>query len=149
MTTSERPARPEDGPDLLPLLAELSAGDREAARAALDEAFGPGRQAWVQERDHEIVGFLSLAPSAVTVTVGFVDWLAVSPAHRRQGLGLRLLRLAQRCATDLGWRQLHAYTFGDNRASLHLYIEAGFLPITTLRDYIAPGRHYVHLMWEP
>lgn len=96
------------------------------------------------------VALLVLAPSTLPhAAVGCVDWLAVAPAHRRRGLGRRLVALAQSRAAALGWRQLHVSTFHTNRAALHLYIEAGFCPAATLRDYAGPGVHYVQLVWEP
>jgi peroxiredoxin Q/BCP len=150
--TADAPRRagPADVPRVAELLAELCAGDRDealrAARAAVEPG-GPGHEAWVLPAGTAAAGFLALEPSSQPrFGVGFVEWIAVDPAHRRRGLGLRLLGLAAERARALGWRQLHACTFHTNRAALHLYVEAGFFPAATLHDYAGPGLHYVELV---
>lgn len=130
-------------------MAELCAGDPAAADAALGELLRPGGEAWVLTADGgTVLGFVAVtASSQPNFGVGFVDWIAVDPAQRRQGVGLALLALAQARARALRWRQLHAYTFHTNRPALHLYIEAGFYPAATLHDYCGPGLHYVEMVW--
>lgn len=148
-----RPAAPDDAAAVASLLRELCAGDAAEASRAAGAATAPGpagHEAWVATGAGGILGFLALEPSSQPrFAVGSVDWIAVAPAARRQGLGLRLLRLAQERAGALGWRQLHACTFHTNRPALHLYVEAGFYPAATLPDYAAPGLHYVELVWCP
>ncbi len=136
---------------LVPLLAELCAGDEAAAEAAVSDMLllPGGGEAWVLTEGGAVLGFVALTPSSQpSFHVGFVDWIAVDPAHRRRGIGLALLQLAQDRARALGWRQLHAYTFHTNRSSLHLYIEGGFYPAATLHDYCGPGLHYVQMVWQ-
>ncbi len=151
MNNAPRPADPADRPALADLLLELCGGDPAEARRAAEAATAPGpagHEAWVLPGPLGPAGFLALAPSTQPhFAIGFVDWIAVDPAQRRRGLGLRLLGLAQERAAALGWRQLHACTFHTNRAALHLYLEAGFYPAATLPDYAGPGMHYVELVW--
>jgi ribosomal protein S18 acetylase RimI-like enzyme len=65
----------------------------------------------VADANGEIVG---------TVIAGWDGWrgsvyrLAVAPAHRRSGLGGRLLREAERRLAGLGARRMHAIVVGDD-----------------------------------
>ena len=151
MRDAPRRAAATDLPALAALLVELCGGDAAEARRAAEAACGPGpagHEAWIVPGPAGPAGFVALAPSTQPrFRIGFVDWIAVDPAQRRRGLGLRLLHLAQERAAALGWRQLHACTFHTNRAALHLYLEAGFFPAGTLPDYAGPGVHYVELLW--
>jgi len=151
MTPTQRPAHAGDAPTLLPLMAELCAGDSGLARVCVEAVLAagpPGHEAWVLAGEAGLLGFIALSPSgAPHFHLGFVEWIAVAPAARRQGIGRQLLALGQTRALSLGWRQLHASTFHTNRPALHMYIDAGFYPAATLPDYGGPGLHYVELLW--
>jgi len=145
----ERPAVAEDLPLLLPWGAELTAGDERVFAQAFHQALRPPAEAWViAEARGKPVGLCALTPSAVSSCAGFLEWLRVPPAPRPPGVGRPLVALALRRSAERGWRQLHVYTFGENRPSLHLYLDMGFLPVATWRDFRGPGRHYVQLCWE-
>ena len=146
-----RRARSEDARSIAALLVELCAGRadlaREAAAAALRRGTR-GHEAWIATWRQMPVAVVALAPAALPgARVGYVEWLAVDAAHRRHGLGAAMLRVAKRRAQIAGWRQLHVCTFHTNRAALALYIDCGFHPAATLCDYVAPGVHYVQLVW--
>lgn len=77
----------------------------------------------------------------------------VSPAHRRQGLGRRLLLEAIERAPSLGLHTLLGYIFGHNEPSLRLFEAHGFqrwahLPRVAVldgveRDLVIVGRRVV------
>ena len=146
-----RRARLDEAGRVAPLLVELCRGRAELARAAAAAALKRGtrgREAWVATRGDAVVAMVALAPAALPgADVGYVDWLAVDAGHRREGLGARLVGLAQRRARTLGWRQLHVCTFHTNCGALTLYTQCGFYPAATLHDYAAEGVHYVQLVW--
>lgn len=74
----------------------------------------------------------------------------VAPAHRREGLGRRLLEVAMKQAPSLGLHTLLGYIFGHNEPSLRLFAAHGFkrwahLPRVAVldgveRDLIIVGR---------
>ena len=83
---------------------------------------------WVDERDGEIAGWLSLGvfynrPAwDITAEVS----VYVAPAHRRQGVAGELLRTAIAAAPALGLRSLIGIIFGHNEPSLVLFRRFGF-----------------------
>jgi ribosomal protein S18 acetylase RimI-like enzyme len=115
MSTAIRTALPGDIPAVLDLWREAAAPtstDTSAALRLLLER-DPGALV-VAESSGQIVG---------SVIAGWDGWrgsvyrLAVAPAHRRAGLGRRLLHKAEHRLTELGATRLHAMVVGsDSRA---------------------------------
>jgi len=68
--------------------------------------------------------------------VGWIATIAVHPAHRRRGLGRRLLRACEH-AIDLPRIKLTLRP--SNKAALNLYKQEGYEAIQSLRDYYADG----------
>jgi ribosomal-protein-alanine N-acetyltransferase len=66
--------------------------------------------------------------------------LAVAPAHRRLGLGRRILRLALSLAARRGARTAHLEVRQSNRAAIQLYRGLGFRTTGLRRDYYANPR---------
>ena len=107
---------------------------------------------WVDERDGEVAGWLSLGvfynrPAwDITAEVS----VYVAPAHQRQGVAAALLEAAIAAAPALGLRALIGIIFGHNEPSLALFRrfgfqEWGFMPgVTELdeveRDVVFVGR---------
>ena len=115
MSTDIRTAVPADLPAVLDLWREAAAptstDTSDALRLLLER--DPGALV-VAESSGRIVG---------SVIAGWDGWrgsvyrLAVAPAHRRSGLGRRLLREAQHRLTALGATRMHAIVVGsDSRA---------------------------------
>ncbi|MGD0749085.1 MAG: GNAT family N-acetyltransferase [Acidimicrobiales bacterium] len=115
VSTDVRAAVPGDIPAVLDLwrqaAAPTSTDSPEALRLLLDR--DPGALV-VAESSGQIVG---------SVIAGWDGWrgsvyrLAVAPAHRRSGLGGRLLREAERRLRALGATRMHAIVVGsDSRA---------------------------------
>lgn len=59
---------------------------------------------------------------------GWINRLAVHPAHRRRGLALRLIAEAERHFHALGLHVIAAHVETWNEASLALFQRAGYLP---------------------
>ena len=66
--------------------------------------------------------FLSAKDSTVADLVSF--W--VDPAHRRQGIGLRLVRSAEQWAQEMGAETLELWVTETNGPARRLYEQAGF-----------------------
>ena len=67
---------------------------------------------------------------------GWINRLAVDPAYRRRGYGLRLVEAAERWLRDQGMQITAALVESDNPASLALFRKAGYVEID-------PGIHYL------
>jgi GNAT superfamily N-acetyltransferase len=90
---------------------------------------------------HRVVGFVGLkryGGSSVEVNV-----IAVLPAHRRQGIGSRLLSAAERAVASAGATFLHTKTIAPSKIdaayaeSRAFWEAAGFVPLDE------------HLLWGP
>ncbi len=115
MSTDIRAAVPDDIPSVLDLWRESAAATSTDTADALTGLLhrDPG-SLMVAEASGHVVG---------SVIAGWDGWrgsvyrLAVAPAHRRAGLGGRLLREAERRLTELGASRMHAIVVGsDSRA---------------------------------
>ena len=115
MSTHLRPAVPADIPAVLALWEASAAPTSTDTSQALTRLFERDAGALiVAESAGEIVG---------SVIAGWDGWrgsvyrLAVAPAHRRHGLGRRLLQKAEHHLDALGVRRMHAIVVGtDSRA---------------------------------
>jgi len=67
---------------------------------------------------------------------GWINRLAVDPAYRRRGYGLRLVQAAEAWLREQGMRIIAALVESDNPGSLALFRKAGYVEID-------PGIHYL------
>jgi ribosomal protein S18 acetylase RimI-like enzyme len=112
MSTDIRVAVPDDIPGVLALWRASAAPTSTDTADALTGLLGrdPGALV-VAESSGQVVG---------TVIAGWDGWrgsiyrLAVAPAHRRSGLGGRLLREAEHRLRALGARRMHAIVVGSD-----------------------------------
>ncbi|MGA2932217.1 MAG: GNAT family N-acetyltransferase [Acidimicrobiales bacterium] len=112
MSTDIRVAVPDDIPGVLALWRASAAPTSTDTADALTGLLGrdPGALV-VAELSGQVVG---------TVIAGWDGWrgsiyrLAVAPAHRRSGLGGRLLREAEHRLRALGARRMHAIVVGSD-----------------------------------
>jgi ribosomal protein S18 acetylase RimI-like enzyme len=112
MSTDLRSAVPADIPAVLALWDASSAPTSTDTAQALDRLLERDAGALiVAESAGEIVG---------SVIAGWDGWrgsvyrLAVAPAHRRHGLGRRLLQQAEHHLDALGVRRMHAIVVGTD-----------------------------------
>ncbi len=68
---------------------------------------------------------------------GWINRLAVDPAYRRRGYGLRLVEAAEEALRDQGMRIIAALIESDNPASLALFEEAGYVEIDRQIHYVS------------
>lgn len=72
----------------------------------------------------------------------YVNLLAVYPAFRRQGIGQRLLALAETVACMQHCRRIGIQVFERNRTALHLYRRCGFHIVDRVRVIAHPCLAY-------
>lgn len=128
----------------LPLLTALARANHRNTRFHQDARFDRGRSdelyavwiersvngeladaVWVVDVDDAARGYLTVKASGDTATIGLV---AVDPALRGRGHGVRLLQTALRWAADRGLRRTVVATQGRSAASIRFYQRAGFTP---------------------
>jgi ribosomal protein S18 acetylase RimI-like enzyme len=71
--------------------------------------------------------------------------IAVSPVHRRRGIGKALVSSAMKKALDLGYASLTCKTWNSSREMMHLLIAAGFDIIGT--EFYASQKD-IAVIWE-
>ena len=98
--------------------------------------------------DGDIVGYASIAVRPQlrfyqVKLVGAISGLMVTPAHRRRGIGTRLLRAAIEWFRERGLRTYTVYTAVANEGALALYQRSGMIPLHTthLGEIEEPFRH--------
>ena len=126
-TASLRPATPGDAAAIAEVWLRSFAGayafphahSDDDVRRWIREEVVPGKEVWVAEDPRGLVGFIALAP-------GWVEHLYVDPVAQGEGVGRRLLELAQaRDATG----ELQLYTFQVNDRARRFYARNGFVEV--------------------
>lgn len=132
------PARRDDLPAILRLEEEGFAPDeRWSERSWAGELLGQGRTVLLA-RGAQPAGVVALS------TVGELADLhrvVVAPTHRRQGVGLRLVRAGLLAVRHAGARAVMLEVEWTNEAATALYARLGFEQLHVRRDYYGPGRH--------
>jgi ribosomal protein S18 acetylase RimI-like enzyme len=99
----------------------------------------------VAELDGAIAGYVKLGPILPIESVRHVleiKGLAVSPAHRRRGVGRALMDAAVHEATTRGARKLTLRVLGPNAGARDLYAACGFEIEGVLRElFFLDGRY--------
>lgn len=80
-------------------------------------------EVWVEQDGERIKGMVTLGQKSGRADIGL---LAVSEAYRGQGVGKRLLNLAQSFCAEQGFGQLQVVTQADNVGACRLYESSGF-----------------------
>lgn len=91
-----------------------------------------------------LVGYVGLM---LNLDEGHITTLAVDPAHRRQGVGTRLLLVAAREAVARGAQALTLEVRVGNQPALELYRVFGFRPVGVRRNYYAESNEDALVMW--
>ncbi len=84
-------------------------------------------------------GFLIILYRRGTTVAG-IETINVDPAHRKKGIGLRLLSVAEEHLKKKGIHKIRLEVSIKNNAAIKLYEHAGFQKIMLLKKYY----HYVH-----
>jgi aminoglycoside 6'-N-acetyltransferase I len=134
-----RRATPEDLQNVAPLRARLwpDGSLSEHAAEAADILAGRPRSTlpvvlFVAEDDEVLVGFVEVGLRShadgcdPSLPCGFVEGWYVAPAHRRQGVGRRLMESAEAWARQEGCREIASDTWIDHEASQRAHAGLGF-----------------------
>ncbi len=131
------PARRDDLPAILRLEGEgFGPDERWSERSWAGELLGE-RRTVLLARGAQPAGVVALS------TVGELADLhriVVAPAHRRQGLGQRLVRAGLLAVRHLGARAVMLEVEWDNLGAIALYQRLGFEQLRVRRDYYGQGR---------
>ncbi|MBX5327461.1 MAG: ribosomal protein S18-alanine N-acetyltransferase [Candidatus Bathyarchaeia archaeon] len=120
------------------------------------EAFSKNQIAWLlkspvavsflAKENNEIVGFIiGVIYENGEKPVGRIFTIDVAPAHRRKGVGIRLLKRAEKEFADLGVKICYLEVRADNVAAKQLYKKVGYKEIRVLKDYYFQGGHGIRL----
>jgi ribosomal protein S18 acetylase RimI-like enzyme len=80
----------------------------------------------------------AVEPVARGLSIGYVSNLSVSPGHRRQGLGRRLVDEAERKASDWGCAHVLLHCDAADTAAVQLYRSAGYRTVSLEPVWMAP-----------
>ncbi|MEM2102487.1 MAG: GNAT family N-acetyltransferase, partial [Candidatus Bathyarchaeia archaeon] len=78
-------------------------------------------------------------------SVGRIFTIDVAPTHRRKGIGIKLLKRAEKEFVDLGVKVCYLEVRADNVAAKQLYKKVGYKEISVLKDYYFKGGHGIRL----
>lgn len=147
---SIRAAEKADRAAIEGLLAESKEFRPDEAACALelfDESFeGDGRDedyhfACAEAEGKGIIGFVCWGKIPLTKAACDLYWIAMAPAHRRSGVGKRMLRhlegvLRERAITLLVAETSSLPAYAQARA---FYLKEGFAEESRIADFYAPG----------
>lgn len=113
--------------------------------AELSEGAAAARSWWVAHDNGELIGFAG--GMVVDKDVEILD-VAVSPAHRREGIARKLLAHVSYDAQMLGCTSASLEVEADNESARALYANLGFEQVGCRRGYYGAGRD-AHVMRAP
>jgi len=96
----------------------------------------------VRTWDRTIVGFAGLVEMFPFEATGYLKRAYVTPEHRGNGLQVKLMKLREAKARELGWRALVSECAGDNSVSAGNFIKCGFTVVDPEQKWGAPGSIY-------
>ncbi len=136
-----RAAKPSEVPTILSLLEDAIGGTQNAdqLRRWIDD---PDRAIWVDSALRGVLLGQQMGDEAEIID------LAVSPDHRRQGIGAALVR------AFLAWLQAQStHTVflevrASNTAAIALYTHQGFSAVAERPDYYGDGERALVLRWD-
>lgn len=133
-------AQLEDLPQMIELESVLFASDAWSPELMVAEVSYPESYYLVAKPDREdsVVGYAGLRAAATDALQGDIQTLAVSPAHRRGGLGRTLLRALLAEAYQRGASDVFLEVRADNHGALALYESEGFGVIDRRVGYYQP-----------
>jgi GNAT superfamily N-acetyltransferase len=117
-----RPTKPEDTPALLKIAEGTKVfkpHEIVALREVLDDFHAAPRehQAYTEEVDGQVIGFVYIAPASMTENVWYLYWIFIEKSIQAQGLGTKLTALCGR--TD---------TASEGQIAAHRNIRSASLP---------------------
>jgi ribosomal protein S18 acetylase RimI-like enzyme len=149
--TSEDKIRFSEMNDIAPALELLKATQffREEEMLIAEEVItdaahkGPGGhyQSYVLQRGNAIIGWVCWGQTPCTVGTYDIYWLGVSPAHQGQGLGKKLMGLAEQYIRNAGGRLFVVETSGREsyQSTRAFYERIGYTLAARVKDFYAHG----------
>ena len=127
IAASALPVRSVTGDDLATVgrLHDLLFPDTHTTGAALVSTSDPRKRRLVAERDGELLGYVAVERQQDGR--GYIDFLGVDPAHRRQGIGAQLVRAGVAALGELGCEQFDLTVREANAGARALYASLGFV----------------------
>lgn len=118
--------RPATGDDVetVGALHDLLFANTHTSGAALVGTRDERKPRLVAERDGEVVGYVAVEQQADGG--GYIDYLGVAPAFRRQGIGAELVRAGVAALAELGCERFHLTVREANDGARALYRSLGF-----------------------
>ncbi len=92
----------------------------------------------VAEMDRRLVGMIFAELDRANES-GLIITVDVDPELRRQGLGRRLMDLAERELASLGARTVLVHVYLPHAEAQHMYLSRGYVLKETLPAYYGPG----------
>ena len=106
----------------------------------------PVAVSFLAKENNEIVGFIiGLVYENADKRIGRIFTIDVAPAHRRKGVGIRLLKRTEKEFVDLGVKVCYLEVRADNVAAKQLYKKVGYKKIRVLKNYYFQGGHGIRL----
>jgi ribosomal-protein-alanine N-acetyltransferase len=141
MTYRLRPMHESDVEQIVPIEAELFAGDPPwSAEEFRSELAGVPETRWytvAEDESGELAGYAGLR---VVDGTADIQTIAVAPAHQRRGLGTTLLGALIDEARTRRATEMLLDVRADNQPALALYERHGFERIARRRGYFGAGR---------
>jgi ribosomal protein S18 acetylase RimI-like enzyme len=111
-----------------PAVEEMLAANDEDASHARDVLATPAARAWVAEADEALVGWILTRPILTEdgYDLGGIEDVVVEDAYRGQGIGRRLIVLAEEHWRAAGKAAIQLTVRADNAAALSLYRSLGY-----------------------
>jgi GNAT superfamily N-acetyltransferase len=104
----------------------------------------PNHYCLLAMKDGEIIG---IALGQVLGGVGRIDWMAVAPEHRRQGVGKKLMTAVEKEMHRRGCHKMTLYMFNSYMPALGLYLKWGMVPEATLKEHLWGDDYVVMSKW--
>ncbi len=95
----------------------------------------------VAESAGDIAGYVEYGETPLTQGTWDIYWIAVSPEHKREGIGAKLMEAAEKDIARAHGRMVMAETSSkENYAGTHrFYLAQGYHLAAQIADYYAPG----------
>jgi GNAT superfamily N-acetyltransferase len=141
-----RPTEPGDTPALL-AIAEgtqvFKPHELVALREVLDDFHASPRehQAYTEEIDGKVAGFVYFAPAAMTENVWYLYWIFVDKSLQAKGVGTKLLHFAEEAIKKAKGRLLLIETSGLPHyvPTRNFYLKHGYTLEAVVREFYAVG----------
>lgn len=117
----------------------------ELLRERLEGGPSSGYSFFFADSGAELVGYCAWGPVPLTRASYDLYWIAVAPAWQGEGVGRRLMELAEEAVKRRGGGGLYIETSSRPvyAKTRRFYRTAGYRRVAQLRDFYAPGDHKI------